>query len=70
MWDEVSKAGWVHLYNDRIIESRNATDHKIFISVAPWPGGGQGGHALPLLLRLVGKLSLLSKIVKVVDGGG
>ena len=39
-------------------------------AVAPWPGGGgQGGHA-PLLLRPVGKLSMLSEIVKVVDGGG
>ena len=43
-------------------------------------GGGQGGHAPPLLLRpvgklpmlseIVGKLSRLSEIVKVVDGGG
>jgi hypothetical protein len=37
--------------------------------VAPWPGGPGGGMA-PLLLRPVGKLSMLSEIVKVVDGGG
>ena len=34
-------------------------------------GGGAGGAmAPPLLLRPVGKLSMLSEIVKVVDGGG
>ena len=40
-------------------------------SVAPWSGGGRGGGMPPtLLLRPVGKLSMLSEIVKVVDGGG
>jgi hypothetical protein len=34
--------------------------------VAPWPRGPW----LPLLLRPVGKLSMLSEIVKVVDGEG
>jgi hypothetical protein len=41
--------------------------------VAPWLGGGGGsrGVAWPaLLLRPVGKLSMLSEIVKVVDGRG
>ena len=37
--------------------------------VAPWPGG-PGGAWPSLLLRPVGKLSMLSEIVKVVDGGG
>ncbi len=36
-------------------------------TVAPWPGGQGGPH---LLLRPVGKLSMLSEIVKVVGGGG
>ena len=31
---------------------------------------GAGGHGHPPLLRPVGKLSMLSEIVKVVDGGG
>ena len=33
------------------------------LTVAPWPGG-QGGPWLPLLLRPVGKLSMLSEIVR------
>jgi hypothetical protein len=44
-------------------------DKHIKSSVAPWPGGA-GGHALPLLWSSRGKLSMLSEIVKVVDGGG
>ncbi len=35
--------------------------------MVPGGGGGPGGG---LLLRPVGKLSMLSEIVKVVDGGG
>ena len=38
----------------------------ILYPVAPWPRGPW----LPLLLRPVGKLSMLSEIVKVVDGEG
>ncbi len=41
-----------------------------FYSVAPWPGGARGGPWPPLWLRPVGKLSMLSEIVKVVDRGG
>ena len=43
--------------------------------MAPWPGG-QEGHGPPIvetcrkIANVVGKLSRLLEIVKVVDGGG